>query len=322
MPWPGWDLRTRRTYGPWGGGHAIGDCGSPLGRCSWLQSERDVEHVTRHHKLRAEDVGGATYYAQACASVHTAHILLANGQLALKVYHGCGTDLQTGDVASLVVCGNRLDILAQLVTKWFISSWNWKPSTKTVWKHLANAQAALLRRLLEAPELWQASPNMLRRFRLGRVRNRLWDFGWLLSYLVRGLTKVRSDHGRWWLGLFKQHAGDRMKQASTVPQRRSVAALPLLPQRRGVGVKSALGQILEESQLQEAQLEEETLEAEAEICREEAQQLARLELQWQQAEHRAEAAALRYQEAAESEAASQQQYQQELEELKQRGDKK
>ncbi|CAJ1450619.1 unnamed protein product, partial [Effrenium voratum] len=87
-------------------------------------------------------------------------------------------------------------------------------------------------------------------------------------------------------------------------------------------VKSALGQILEESQLQEAQLEEETLEAEAEICREEAQQLARLELQWQQAEHRAEAAALRYQEAAESEAASQQQYQQELEELKQRGDKK
>ena len=50
---------------------------------------------------------------------------------------------------------------------WMSRSWNWKPSTKTVWKHLAkqrglasfNAQAALLRRLLEAPELWQAAPN-------------------------------------------------------------------------------------------------------------------------------------------------------------------
>ncbi|CAJ1370557.1 unnamed protein product [Effrenium voratum] len=84
------------------------------------QSCGDVEHVTRHHKLRAEDVGGATYYAQACASVRTAHILLANGQLALKVYHGCGTDLQRGDVASLVVCSNRLDILAQFL-RWLLA---------------------------------------------------------------------------------------------------------------------------------------------------------------------------------------------------------
>lgn len=70
-------------------------------------------HEIRHHKLKHEEVGGAEYYTQSCNSLRAAHLLLsANDTTLLKVYHGCGTELQRGDVSSLVVTTRDMGTLA------------------------------------------------------------------------------------------------------------------------------------------------------------------------------------------------------------------
>ena len=70
-------------------------------------------HEIRHHKLKHEEVGGAECYTQSCNSLRAAHLLLsANDTTLLKVYHGCGTELQQGGVLSLVVTTRDMGTLA------------------------------------------------------------------------------------------------------------------------------------------------------------------------------------------------------------------
>ena len=84
--------------------------------CSQTAAECGATHEIRHHKLKHEEVGGAEYYTQSCNSLRAAHLLLsANDTTLLKVYHGCGTELQRDDVSSLVLTTKDMGALAVLL---------------------------------------------------------------------------------------------------------------------------------------------------------------------------------------------------------------
>lgn len=74
-----------------------------------------VEYTVRHHKLLADEIGNAGYYAQSCASVRHAHILSREYGWALKIYHGCGTAHQRWDTASLVLTCRDTKLLADFL---------------------------------------------------------------------------------------------------------------------------------------------------------------------------------------------------------------
>eukprot|EP00435_Cladocopium_sp_Y103_P050331 s1796_g15.t1 len=81
--------------------------------CRQTAAACGATHEIRHHKLKHEEVGGAEYYTQSCNSLRAAHLLLsANDTTLLKVYHGCGTELQRGDVSSVVVTTRDVGTLA------------------------------------------------------------------------------------------------------------------------------------------------------------------------------------------------------------------
>ena len=81
--------------------------------CRQTAAECGATHEIRHHKLKHEEVGGAEYYTQSCNSLRAAHLLLStNDTTLLKVYHGCGTELQRDDVSSLVLTTRDMGTLA------------------------------------------------------------------------------------------------------------------------------------------------------------------------------------------------------------------
>lgn len=84
--------------------------------CSKTAEVTGVEYITRHHKLLAEEIGNASYFAQSCASLRSAHILAQDSRWALKVYHGCGTVHQRSDTASLVLTARDMKLLAVFLT--------------------------------------------------------------------------------------------------------------------------------------------------------------------------------------------------------------